>query len=364
MLGSFIQSYQEGKVSELKSYECLHTLPPGTPVVMINEPECIKDGHVGSQISFAILSDTPNSLIMQEVVTDEGTDVIFQINEVEVLPQSHYFTFPTGDFSPDIVLQRAQAQLGRRYDNELRSYPGDDFVQECLHGLSIQAIYAQRIEEIGQHWWTPLEVTPKNLLDDLQEVIRRKLADIPEKETIWQATSRKAAYKKLESVVDYINNVTPEMLLKISLPQLEHHAILIEGAQCIIFSGGAIRHITKKEFCNTSPNTPIGGPAKGSPQGKEDIGKRLLTRNMSVWQLCRAGQGRSEWKDFNLILNNSEHFCRYCRTGEATCTQLRDKTIVATKEILNILLPGWLSMVIDLTLAQLDLTPGTHATIN
>ena len=119
--------------------------------------------------------------------------------------------------------------------------------------------------------------------------------------------------------------------------------------------------MSKQEFCNTTPNTPIGGPAKGTPQDKHDVELRLLARNRAVRQLCRAGQGKGEWGDFNLILNNSEHFSRYCRSGEASCTQLRDKTITAVKTILSIILPGWLTLMLDVILAQLDLTPGKHA---
>ena len=176
--------------------------------------------------------------------------------------------------------------------------------------------------------------------------------------------ARKVNSEKLEKALNTIQKVTPEMLLNIPLPQLEHHAILIEGNQSILFSEGAVRHMTKMAFCNTTPNTPIGGPAKGTPQAKKDVEQRLLARNRAVRQLCHAGQGISKWGNFNFILNNSEHFSRYCRTGEASCTQLRDKTIAAVKAILGAILPGWLAMALNLIFDQFDLSPGKHATIN
>lgn len=364
MLGAFIRAYKAGNISELQSIEILRSLPPGTPVVILQDPASIQSGGIGSQIAFAIVSATPGSLIMQRVESDSETGTVFHICEVIAEPTFHYFTCPSGTLTPEATLQRAQAQLGARYSNALRSFPGDDFVQECLTGLSIHDIIAQEADEIGQHWWTPLEVTPKQILDDLSEVITQKLADIPEKETAWQATARKLAYKKLERTLNAIKNTAPEKLLNITLPQLEHHAILIEGAQCILFSGAGVRHMSKQDFCNTTPNTPIGGPAKGTPQDKHDVELRLLARNRAVRQLCRAGQGKGEWDDFNLILNNSEHFSRYCRSGEASCTQLRDKTITAVKTILSIILPGWLTLMLDVILAQLDLTPGKHASMN
>ena len=364
MLGNFITLYQAGKATELHNLNALHQLPPGTPVVALSDPTNLLNGSLGKHVAYAIVSDTPGTLIMQQVMSDSEDGVIFQINEVRANSESRYFLHTTDNIDLSAVIQRAKKALGTRHTNILRSYPGDDFVYECMTGLNIFDIFAQGIEEIGQHWWTPLEVTPKQVLDDIQTAIRQKLANIPEKETIMEKIARKVTSEKLEKTLDTIQKVTPEMLLNIPLPQLEHHALLIEGNQCILFSEGAVRHMTKQDFCNTTPNTPIGGPAKGTPQAKIDVELRLFARNRAVRQLCHAGQGISKWGNFNFILNNSEHFSRYCRTGEASCTQLRDKTIAAVKAILGVILPGWLAMALNLTLDLFDLSPGKHATIN
>ncbi len=364
MLGHFITLYTSGHTTELQSREELHQLPAGSPIVALSSPENLLTGTLGKEIFFAIVSDTPGHLIAQRVIEDAGESIRFEIQEFRAEEHLHYYTYVTEGNAPAEVLQRAKNRLQQCYPG-LRSYPGDDFVEECLTGLDIVDILAQQPEEIGQHWWTPLEVTPKEVLDDLQEAIQRELATTPTGGSFMEKARRKIVNKNLQDITDKIREVTPAVLMNITLPQLEHHAILIEGGQSVIFAGGTIRHMSKKSFCNITPNTPIGGPTKGSPQGKTEVNLRLIARNRAVRQLCREGVTPGEWGDFNILLNNSEHFCRYCRDGKPSCTQLTDKTISAVKAILGMILPGWLSVAIDIIIDKFFPTqPGEHATVN
>lgn len=364
MLGHFLTLYASGHTTKLQSQEELHQLPAGSPIVALSSPESLLTGSLGKEILFAIVSDKPGHLIAQQVVADSEEGVEFEIQEFPAAEHLHYYTYETNRSTTAEVLQRAKSRLQQCY-HRLRSYPGDDFVEECLSGLDIVDILAQQPEEIGQHWWTPLEVTPKEVLDDLQEAIQRELATTPTGGSFMEIARRKIVNKKLQDITAKIREVTPAVLMNITLPQLEHHAILIEGGQSVIFAGGTIRHMSKKSFCNITPNTPIGGPAKGSPQGKTEIDLRLIARNRAIRQLCREGATPGEWGDFNLLLNNSEHFCRYCRNGKAYCTQLTDKTISALKAILGMILPGWLAVAIDIIIDKFfPPQPGEHAPMN
>lgn len=365
MLGHFITLYASGHTTELQSQEELHQLPAGSPIVALSSPESLLTGELGKEILFSIVADTPGKIISQLVTSDTEEGVVFEIKETDIDARLRYFTYDVEPTNKQKALERAKSRLGNKVSGRLRSYPGDDFVEECLTGLDIVDILAQQPEEIGQHWWTPLEVTPKEVLDDLQEAIQRELETTPTGGSFIEKVRRKIVNEKLQNVMDKIREVTPDVLMNITLPQLEHHAILIEGGQTVLFTGGTIRHMTKKSFCNIAPNTPIGGPAKGTPQGKNEIESRLLARNRAIRQLCQEGATPGEWGDFNLLLNNSEHFCRYCRNGKAYCTQLTDKTISALKAILGMILPGWLAVAIDIIINKFFPTePGEHATIN
>lgn len=42
-------------------------------------------------------------------------------------------------------------------------------------------------------------------------------------------------------------------------------------------------------------------------------------------------ENRENWKGFNILFNNCEHFATYCKTGKAYCTQL----LPVTKQIIK-----------------------------
>ena len=362
MLGDFIHAYTHGHSSPISN---LCNLPAGTPVVAMDAPENLKAGQLSPRFFFAILSDKPGHLIGQNVISDSEEGVQFEVQEFEAPAQLTYFTYEIPDMELPQALKRAQSKIGHRYEHILRSYPGDDFVDECLTGRDIQCLFGNRKEEAGQHWWTPLEVTAKYVLDNLNELIEQEITKpVPPDENIFERKAREVKNKILKQVSAGIKNVSLQALQKMTLPQLEHHAILIEGSQCILFTEGSIRFMSKANFCNMTPNTPIGGPAKGLPQGKPDVESRLITRNRAVRRICREAISAGEWGDFNIILNNSEHFCRDCREGAPSCTQLPDKIINAINSILGIILPGWASWVIDIIWRYFDTDPGTHGQLD
>ncbi len=362
MLGDFIHSYTHGRSSQIT---VLNNLPAGTPVVAMDAPGNLKEGLLCPRLFFAILSDNPGLLIGQNVISDSEDGLLFEVQEFEAPSQLAYFTYEIPDMELPQALKRAQSKIGRRYEHVLRSYPGDDFVDECLTGRDIQCLFGNRKEEAGQHWWTPLEVTAQYVLDNLIELIEQETSKAaPPDENFLERKAREAKNKILKQVSAGIKKVSLQALQKMTLPQLEHHAILLEGSQCILFTEGSIRFMTKANFCNMTPNTPIGGPAKGLPQGKADVESRLNARNRAVRRICREAISPGEWGNFNIILNNSEHFCRDCREGAPSCTQLPDKIIKSIDTILGIILPGWASMVKDIIFKYFDPTPGTHGQLD
>ena len=362
MLGDFIHAYTHGHSSPISN---LSNLPAGTPVVAMDTPENLKEGQLCSRFFFALLSDTPGHLIGQNVISDSEEGVQFEVQEFEAPAQLTYFTYEIPDMKLPDALKRAQAKIGHRYEHILRSYPGDDFVDECLTGRDIQGIFGNRKEEAGQHWWTPLEVTAQYVLDNLIELIEQEIAKpAPTNENFLDRKARELKNKTLSLLPAAIKKVSLQKLQETTLPQLEHHAILIEGSQSILFTEGSIRFMSKTSFCNMTPDTPIGGPAKGLPQGKADVESRLNTRNRAVRRLCREATNAGEWGELNIILNNSEHFCRDCRNGVPSCTQLPDKIINAINSILGLILPGWASIVKDLIFTYFDTKPGTHGRLD
>lgn len=362
MLGDFIHSYTHGRSSQIT---VLNNLPAGTPVVAMDTPETLESGLLCPQFFFAILSEKPGFLIGQKVVSDSEAHLLFEVQEFEAPAQLTYFTYEIPDMELPQALKRAQSKIGHRYEHILRSYPGDDFVDECLTGRDIQCLFGNRKEEAGQHWWTPLEVTAQYVLDNLIELIEQEIAKpAPADENFFDRQGRKAKNKTLSQLAAAIKKLSLQKLQEITLPQLEHHAILIEGSQSILFTEGSIRFMSKTNFCNMTPDTPIGGPAKGLPQGKADVESRLNTRNRAVQRLCRETTNAGEWGDFNIILNNSEHFCRDCRDGVPSCTQLPDKIINAINSLLGIILPGWASIIIDLIFRRINTKPGTHGRLD
>ncbi len=364
MFGDFIKLYRAGLVNELGNLEALRQLIPGSPVVALSEPEALQNGSLGRTMFFAITSDAPGMLIAQQVSGDTEEDVKFSVQEFPAEETLRYYTYQLAEVTPHEVLQRAKSRIGE-CSCDLRSYPGDDFVEECLTGLSVSEIYAQQPVEAGQHWWTPLDVTAKQILEELQDAIQQEVTTTPDGESFIQKARRKVVNEQLKKVTDSIQNVAPDGLMNIPLSQLEHHAILIEGEQSVIFADGAIRHLPKRDFCNMTPNTPLGGPAKGTAQGKDESEQRLLARNRAIFKLCRDGIAPGEWGAFNLLLNNSEHFCRYCRNGKPSCTQLRDKSLIALKRILGMILPGWLAFGVDIVIEKFfPTTPGEHGSCN
>lgn len=364
MLGEFIQQFSLGKVTKLAGVAALQELPGGSVVVALSDPEALQRGELGKEIFFAIVSATPGHLIAQRATEEADETIRFEVQEFPAEGHLHYYTYDAENPTPAEVLQRAKSRLQQSMQ-ELRSYPGDDFVVECLTGLDRLDIFAQKEALIGQHWWTPLEMSPRQVLDDLQASIEQRLANRPENETFFQRMRRKVADERLHILLKKIKSVTPRILLNLSTPQLEHHAILIEGGRCILFNTEGIRIVSRRSFCDTTPNTPVGGPAKGTPQGKEDYEARMVTRNRAVHRLCRASQHPDEVTRFNLIRNNSEHFCRECRNNEHACTQLRDKSIRMLEGVLSKLLPGWIAWPIRKILEDIfDLEPGEHAPMN
>lgn len=189
------------------------------------------------------------------------------------------------------IHERAARYVGNLYLN-LRSYPGDDFVHECIWGRSISE-QCETDESIGQHWWTPLYYTANELVELASDALRTHLPPVlPE-------------------------SLNPELL------HFVHHGISIESGWLIHFATSRvpenknrIKLDTIATFCDITPQAEPGGPLFYK---RDTAFTREQTRNRAVWILFHE----KEWGKYNLIWNNCEHFCRMCKVGRKESRQVQ-----------------------------------------
>ena len=284
-------------------------LKPGNIVVAVADMQQLKETGLPTEIRFGI-------------VCDDG-DVICQFceSEGEVIPEHPQFSIKKlslDDFTEksmlvyvipfecqlgsDIVIMSAKMHIGLTY-YELRSYPGDDFVAECLSGLSAEELM-QKTPIAGQHWWTPLHMT-------LRQGLKWLGVDVP---SDW-----------LPEAAD------------VQVFDQTHHGIAIEGNQVIHFStrrvpdgSNRIKADSLKEFRSIGDDTHGGSPVKYKEETTE---QRLSSRNRAVWIFCHSGR----WERYNLMDNNCEHFSRYCRVGKKESRQVIAAVMEALGALITIL---------------------------
>lgn len=325
MLGDFLKKIAAGEAQELSLPE-VKQLTPGTAVVLIKNPDDLLNGGLSSEMLFAIRDDMcPDYVICQYPPSPyEWNDPLFQIIRYDVAEMKGWRFFRYGDEineAPSETLKRAKACLGK--DNKhLRSWVGDDFVDECIRGYTIEEIFSQYHDCAGQHWWTPLQVS----WGFIREQLEKALENAPDK----KESAR--IFKRLASLVSD----------EVKLPMVEHHGIVIERAEIIHFSELRIRWGRFDAFIETTPNSPFGGPA-GGVSAQSDVKERLATRNRAVWVWQCEALKPGYWGEYNLFTNNCEHFCRACWENRRISIQVVNKTIevfpAPFSNLVNTLLP-------------------------
>lgn len=307
MLGDFLKKIAAGEVQELSLSE-VKLLTPGTAVVLIKNPDDLLNGGLPSEMLFAIRDDTsPDYVICQyHPSLDEWNNPLFQIIRYDVAEMKGWRFFRYGDEineAPSETLKRAKDRLGE-CNKHLRSWVGDDFVDECITGYTIEEIFSQYHDCAGQHWWTPLQVS----WGFIREQLEKALENAPDKK------ERARIFKRLASLVSD----------EVKLPMVEHHGIVIERAEIIHFSELKIRWGRFDSFIETTPNSPFGGPA-GGVSAQSDVKERLATRNRAVWVWQCEALNPGYWGEYNLFTNNCEHFCRACWENRRISIQVVNK---------------------------------------
>lgn len=287
-------------------------------------PECLKPGSIVVAVAdMQQLRDTGLPCSLRFGITTETGEIICQWCECEMseIPEAPRFTikkldietfteggrqlyvFPySGKREQRLVLLEAKMRMDISY-SVLRSYPGDDFVAECLTGLSSEEL-VEKEKKVGQHWWTPLQMT-------LRQGLKWLGVDVPDG---W-----------LPQAAD------------VQVFDQTHHGIAIEGDQVIHFStrrvpGGANRIKTDslKEFRSIGDDDRSGSPVKYKEETPE---QRLRCRNRAVWIFCHA----DSWGSYNLMDNNCEHFSRYCRVGRKESRQVLSAAMEALGSLISVL---------------------------
>lgn len=290
LLGHFLQQISQ----DLSVPAALDELTPGSVVVAVSDMQQLRETGLPTLLRFGIISGQ-NEVICQCCATESA--------EIPETPQFTIKKMNLGEFAgesariyrcsyprhrnAEIVAMAARMHEGVTY-YKLRSYPGDDFVAECLTGLSSEELVEQD-SRIGQHWWTPLQMT-----------LRQGMK--------WLGLGKYASLLPDSADIQVFDQT--------------HHGIAIEGEQVIHFStrrvpdgSNRIKADSLHEFRSIGDNESSGSAVKYKVETPE---QRLPSRNRAVWVFSHA----ESWGGYNLMENNCEHFSRYCRVGKKESRQV------------------------------------------
>ncbi len=302
MLGIFLRELGRGEVRQAHPRE----LQPGQVVLALAEEKTLREFGLPVDMQFGITGE--NEKVLCQIGTGKNLEAAsFSIQEVsmETFIRGH-----TALLVPDIegytdstqVYRRAKSRLGECPPG-LRSFPGDDFVAECVRGLSMEELMEDEWHQAGRHWVTKLELTPSEIMAWLGCPMGKAESDV------------------LDSF----------SVLKMLLPDMTHHGIVVEGNEVIHFSSCRLKDGTSRIKCDSLEDfikwsgKKSDGALDGAPAAYrcESTEIRLLCRNRAVWSFFHA----NERGDYDLLFNNCEHFCRFCRTGKSESGQLLAKIL-------------------------------------
>lgn len=290
LLGHFLHNILENKPEPAAA----DTLQPGTAVVAVDNMQQLRETGLPCSLRFGIVSKE-QQIICQCCITESDTvpkSPEFIIRKLDIQEfmgnEGELYTFHIPESLDAYEVQlKAAMRVGRSY-HRLRSYPGDDFVAECLTGLSSEELVEQD-SKIGQHWWTPLQMT-----------LRQGMK--------WLGLGKYTPLLPNSADIQVFDQT--------------HHGIAIEGDHVIHFStrrvpdgSNRIKADSLQEFRSIGDNESSGSAVKYKVETPE---QRLTSRNRAVWVFCHA----ESWGGYNLMDNNCEHFSRYCRVGKKESRQV------------------------------------------
>ncbi|MBQ5666278.1 MAG: lecithin retinol acyltransferase family protein [Akkermansia sp.] len=291
MLGHFL------KKVELEGYTPAGELRPGMAVVGVSDARQLERYGIAGTIQFAIVSDN-GTLIYQSCLGNDINSCGFSIQDssVQFFKKQYgelYIYHIENELPPEQVLQQAKDRMRKQLDTPLtglRSYVGDDFVDECLTGGNV----LEQIEQdasAGQHWQVPLNIDVK--------LVARQLKAHPK-----------------------IQRMLKKKILNPTVHEGTHHGIALEAGQMLHFS--TCRTPDDSNRLKLDPQTIFHNISHTSMNGtavvykEETTEMRLLSRNRAVWWLFHA----EAWGEYCIFSNNCEHFSRYCREGKKRSIQV------------------------------------------
>lgn len=296
MLGYFMNCLSGKGMTQIQTTSnALYTPTEGLPIVAVKDVATLKETGLPSEMRFGIAA--PNDKVICQVCIKENMSspkFCVEVMDRELFcPRMWSLCIPEhaeSFFDLPGAYKRARKAVGDVY-SVLRSYPGDDFVAECLMGLPATTIM-RMIPYAGQHWWTPLQYNIEEITDLTERALNIKLPKVLPKEV--------------------------DMTV---LKSCTHHGIAIEDKWVIHFAScridsNQIKLDTLDTFCNITPYAEKGGPC----HYKNDTEfTRTIHRNRAVWILFHA----KEWGKYNFITNNCEHMSRMCKVGRRESAQVK-----------------------------------------
>lgn len=300
MLGFFMNALEGRGAFSLSTATkaTVQSLPCGTPLVAVQSPTTLRETGLPTGMQFGILSEN-SRIICQRYIEGNMFTPRFRIERIslsEFCPRGWtLFRIQQAEDMFDLqkTYRKTKYTIGDVYQT-LRSFPGDDFVAECLSNRMSSAII-QPCDCTGQHWWTPLHFKADELTKLLEDALGTAIPKLPGK------------------------SPNPVML------KLQHHGIAIESGWVIHFAScrvpdktNQVKLDTLDTFCNITPYAEMGGAC---PYKTDTAHTRILHRNRAVWILFHA----AEWGKYNILCNNCEHLCRMCKVGRKQSAQVKKK---------------------------------------
>lgn len=291
MLGHFLKDI------ELNGYTPALELRPGMAVVGIKDAQSLEAYGMTDTMKFAIVADD-DTLIFQLCIGTKIEKCKFCIQALSTVAFKKeygelYVYHMRGELPADQVLKEAKRRLTNYGDSRLeslRSYTGDDFVDECLLGHDIiDMVHGE--PAAGQHWDVPLNIDVALIAQQLQ------------------------AHPNLQRILQ-------NQILNQTVHEGTHHGIALEAGQMLHFSTcrtpdgvNRLKLDPQAIFHGISHTARKGSSLSYSTESAED---RLRSRNRAIWWLFHA----DKWGKYCLFTNNCEHFSRYCREGKKESKQV------------------------------------------
>ena len=340
LLGYYIQDVTLNGARPLNT----EAVTPGQPVVAVRGMEQLCTQGLPDKLRFGIATGAGTVICQRPTENSNLENPAFCVEELTLSKflsdGAELYACGKPGAGGAAALERAHNRLGEQNDS-LRSYPGDDFVQECLSGETMAA-FVERDTRMGHEWVTPFVIHIKEVIENLSQVTDllgfSKFTDLlssgdededKEQTGKLQAVANIPGIRNI-SMPEIISNTTEVFtneLKSIELLDQQHHGIAIENRQMIHFSScrlprdiAQIKIDSVEDFMKWRAESCEGGQVM---EAEVSVETRLNTRNRAVWVFCTS----EFWGKYNIITNNCEDFTRFCREGRKGSRQVRNKIL-------------------------------------